>query len=310
MPPCGVPVKVLVTKFGKDSSFQERLDQRHDAFVLDPCPHPVHQGRVGDGVKACLDVGIEHPAITTGAEVVNLGNRVMGTPPAPEPVGDRQEVGLENRFQYQFQRGLNDPVRHGRNTEAVHNRRARPPVTRDPIKRHDQRRRVAHEVEQVIEPAATISHRPTVKLACISDTLTPSPAGGSSRTPLRYARRTRTIWQYWPFPAVSVLLPPSPAPPGSGCPQLHRPAARGSAAKAFSPPLDPQRLTAHPRPTAHLCVAASGTGRVTPCGDGRAGPFSAFDHHGFVLPFDAKRLARCGRRDGSGAEGRSMIGSQ
>ncbi|MEX5637974.1 tyrosine-type recombinase/integrase, partial [Parafrankia sp. FMc2] len=27
------------------------------------------------------------------------------------------------------------------------------------------------------------------------------------------------------------LLPPSPAPPGSGCPQLHRPAATGSAAK-------------------------------------------------------------------------------
>ena len=54
---------------------------------------------------------------------------------------------------------------------------------------------------------------------------------GSSRTPLRHARRTRTIWQYWPVPALSGLLPPSPAPPGSGCPQLHRPAATGSAAK-------------------------------------------------------------------------------
>jgi integrase len=54
---------------------------------------------------------------------------------------------------------------------------------------------------------------------------------GSSRTPLRPARRTQTIWQYWPVPALSGLLPPSPAPPGSGCPQLHRPAATGSAAK-------------------------------------------------------------------------------
>jgi hypothetical protein len=52
---------------------------------------------------------------------------------------------------------------------------------------------------------------------------------GSSRTPLRLARRTRTTWQYWPVPALSGLLPPSPAPPGSGCPQLHRPAATGSA---------------------------------------------------------------------------------
>jgi hypothetical protein len=48
---------------------------------------------------------------------------------------------------------------------------------------------------------------------------------GSSRTPFRHARRTRTIWQYWHVPALSGLLPPSPAPPGSGCPQLHQPAA-------------------------------------------------------------------------------------
>ena len=50
---------------------------------------------------------------------------------------------------------------------------------------------------------------------------------GSSRTPLRPARRTRTIWQYWPVPALSGLLPPSPAPPGSGCPQLRLSATTG-----------------------------------------------------------------------------------
>ena len=37
-------------------------------------------------------------------------------------------------------------------------------VARDPGERHAQRRRVMHEVEQVIEPAARIGHRPTVKL--------------------------------------------------------------------------------------------------------------------------------------------------
>jgi hypothetical protein len=54
---------------------------------------------------------------------------------------------------------------------------------------------------------------------------------GSSRTPLHPACRTRTIWQCSHVPALSGLLPPSPAPPGSGCPQLHRPAATGTAAK-------------------------------------------------------------------------------
>jgi hypothetical protein len=62
---------------------------------------------------------------------------------------------------------------------------------------------------------------------------------GSSPTPLRSASRTQTIWQYWPVPALSGLLPPSPAPPGSGCPQLPRPAATGSAAKISHLPANP-----------------------------------------------------------------------
>src|SRR5215216_294121 len=51
----------------------------------------------------------------------------------------------------------------------------------------------------------------------------------SSRTPSHHARRTRTIWQFWPVPALSGLLPPTPAPSGAGCPQLHLPATTGSA---------------------------------------------------------------------------------
>ena len=44
-------------------------------------------------------------------------------------------------------------------------------------------------------------------------------------TPFRLAYRTRAVWQCWPVPPLSGLLPPSPALPGSGCPQLHRAAA-------------------------------------------------------------------------------------
>src|SRR6478672_12886709 len=36
-------------------------------------------------------------------------------------------------------------------------------IARDPVERHKQRRRVTHEVEQIIEPAATIGRRPMVK---------------------------------------------------------------------------------------------------------------------------------------------------
>jgi hypothetical protein len=67
---------------------------------------------------------------------------------------------------------------------------------------------------------------------------------GSSRTPLRPARRTRTIWQYWHVPDLSGLLPPSPTPPGSGCPQLRCPAATRSTAKVSHLHSNQQRLTA------------------------------------------------------------------
>jgi hypothetical protein len=48
---------------------------------------------------------------------------------------------------------------------------------------------------------------------------------GSSRTPSRLACRTRPVWQYQGVPSLSGLLPPSPASPGSGCPQLRQAAA-------------------------------------------------------------------------------------
>ncbi len=71
---------------------------------------------------------------------------------------------------------------------------------------------------------------------------------GSSRTPLRHARRTRTIWQYSRVPALSGLLPPIPAPPGTGCPQLTVPAATGPAAKVSHLRSKQQRLVAHAGP--------------------------------------------------------------
>jgi DNA invertase Pin-like site-specific DNA recombinase len=202
-----------LAEFGEDPGLEERLDQPQHPLVLDPRPNPVHQGHMVDGVKARLDIRIQHPAVALGAEVVDLGDRVVCAPLGPEPVGDQLEVGLEDRFQHQFQRRLDDPVGHRRNPKAPHlTRPARlgdlafphrlrpdlpaldqsaevvqergashrlldpgdgppvptggvgPAVGRNPVPRHDQRGRVVHEVEQVVEPAAEIGRRPTVKL--------------------------------------------------------------------------------------------------------------------------------------------------
>ena len=63
-------------------------------------------------------------------------------------------------------------------------------------------------------------------------------------TPLCLACRTQAIWRYWPVPALSGLLPPDPASPGSGCPPLHRTAAT---ARRWGPTPHTvqQRLMAH-----------------------------------------------------------------
>ena len=65
-----------------------------------------------DLVEARRDVRLEHPVITAagGPVVVDLGDRVLRPASWPEPVGGRLEVGFEDGFQNQFQRGLHDPV--------------------------------------------------------------------------------------------------------------------------------------------------------------------------------------------------------
>lgn len=47
---------LVVAEFGEDPGLEERLDQLQHPLVFDPLEHPVHQGRVVDCVKACLNI--------------------------------------------------------------------------------------------------------------------------------------------------------------------------------------------------------------------------------------------------------------
>ena len=68
---------------------------------------------------------------------------------------------------------------------------------------------------------------------------------GFSRTPFRLACRTQTVWQCRPVPSLSGPLATFPAPPGSGCPQLHRAAATARRRSPFISARFPWRLVAH-----------------------------------------------------------------
>jgi len=94
----------------EDAGLEERLDQRQDTLVGDASTHPGHKRGVVDLVKARRDVALQHPGVGVGAEVVDLGDGVLGAPAGSKPIGARVEVGLEDRFEDQLQGGLDDPV--------------------------------------------------------------------------------------------------------------------------------------------------------------------------------------------------------
>jgi len=218
---------------------------------------------VREVVEGRLDVRVQYPPVSVGAELVYLGDRVVCPPHRPEPVGDRLEVGLEDGLQHELQRGLDHLVGHGGYAElpqlprsarlgnlalphrqrperalfqlgtqviqeplgtdalldqhdghAVHAGRVRAPVARDPGIRHVQRRRVVHEVEQVIEPAAGTGRRPAVKLGLHLRYPRPRPRRGRGRS----AAIRRCVLRHCSLLPFSKPLPPFPvcrALPGS-----------------------------------------------------------------------------------------------
>jgi hypothetical protein len=118
--------------------------------------------------------------------------------------------------------------------EAVHTGRARPLVSRDSVKRHEQRRRVVHEVEQVIEPMARIGHRPTVKLGLHLRYPRPRPG----RLLARSIAIRRRVFRHCSILPFSKPLPPFPM--RAGFPRLGvlrrlRPTPDRSAVGAPSP---------------------------------------------------------------------------
>jgi DNA invertase Pin-like site-specific DNA recombinase len=102
-PSVGVSPRAVL---GQDARFEKRLHQRQDASVFDPQTHPVHQGRVVDGVEAGLDIALDHPLIGVGGEHACLGDRVVSASIRAKPVGTRLKVRLPDGFQHQLQRRL------------------------------------------------------------------------------------------------------------------------------------------------------------------------------------------------------------
>jgi len=119
--------------------------------------------RLEDGLEHQLQRRLDHP-------VGHSGN----TQPAKFPIRLRDHL-LPHRRRHErarLQRGPDlgqerlhpDRVYNRGDGLTVNPRRSGTLVTLDPVPRHREKARVAHEIEQVVEPAAVIGFRPTVQL--------------------------------------------------------------------------------------------------------------------------------------------------
>ena len=68
-------------------------------------------------VKARLNVALHDPLVGAEGEVLDLGDRVLGSASRPESIRARLKVDLEDRLQHQLEGRLNDAVANRRDPQ-------------------------------------------------------------------------------------------------------------------------------------------------------------------------------------------------
>src|SRR6266545_2108792 len=100
-----------------DPGLEKRLHQPQHAPISDPRSHPPGQGGVVERVEARLDIRLDDPLVGAARQLVDLGDRVLGSAPRSEAIRAGLEVGLEDRLQHQLEGGLHHPVAQRRDPE-------------------------------------------------------------------------------------------------------------------------------------------------------------------------------------------------
>ncbi len=174
-------------------------------------PEPVRDRlEVGleDRLQHQLQCGLDHPVGDRGnpqpphlPRPTRLGNLLL--PHRKRPKRTRLETGA----QVVQEPGDTERLLDVGGAQAVHARSTGSPVARDPVERRDQRRRVVHEVEQIIEPTAAIGRRPTVKFGLHLRYPLTRPRRGLVQQSTAIRRRVFRHCSLLPF---SIPLPPFP----------------------------------------------------------------------------------------------------
>jgi hypothetical protein len=194
--------------------------------------------RLEDRLQHQLERGLCH-AVAHGRDPQHpqLAAARLGDQPLPHGQGTKP-AGLEIGAQFGEKALLATPLLDVVDGLAVHPSRACPLVLPDPAPRHQQHRRVAHEVEQVSKPTVGIIGCPSVQLGLDLQYPRlrllgggPRRAGVHQRPPGLPAPRLRACCLPWPCgrlsrPRTTTEAPPHPATLSRrrACPPPARPA--------------------------------------------------------------------------------------
>ncbi len=179
---------------------------------------PQRPETVGDRQEVSLENRFQHQLQRCLHDPVrNHGNPDLAEAARPARLGDLafphrkrpERTVLDDGPQVLQETGRPDALLQLGDGPAVDPGSVRTMVARDPVERHKQHRRVTHEVEQVVEPAARIGHRPTVKLDLHHRYPRPRPG----RTTARSAAVRRRVFRHCSLLPFSNPLPPFPMRP-------------------------------------------------------------------------------------------------
>ena len=150
--------------------------------------------------------------------------------------------------------------------QTVHAGSVRAGITCDPIKRHQQRRRVVHEVEQIIEPAAGIGRRPMVKLGLASPIPTTTAHTGRPDRERRYSPAHLPALQCPSLLDTAAALPHVPGFPQPEVLRRLRPVLDRSVRPADAPDRIPGARRDQDGSRVHCDSLDEGGARLGPCG--------------------------------------------
>src|SRR6266567_1497213 len=84
--------------------------QTENAPIADALLDPLHQPLVWDGVEVALKVGVHHEGMALFDQMRHFAQRVPATAPRPKAVARRTERRLEDRFQHELYRRLDNAI--------------------------------------------------------------------------------------------------------------------------------------------------------------------------------------------------------